>query len=724
MEKPLAEFFYGETSNRISFNQLTYCNNQPLMPNRLIKETSPYLLQHAHNPVDWYPWGEEALARARAENKVILVSIGYSACHWCHVMERESFENEETASLMNDYFINIKIDREERPDLDHVYMDAVQMISGSGGWPLNCFLTPDAKPFYGGTYFPPVRAYNRSSWTEVISAINQAWIEKPEELVEQANNLTSHLKNSGLFNKLEKETSAIEADDLDAITENILKNADTAWGGFGRAPKFPQTFSIGFLLRQAWFTAGGNIKNCFSNTDPLLHAPAVKQALLSLDKMIMGGIYDQLGGGFARYSTDAQWLAPHFEKMLYDNALLIGVIAEAYQLTGRKIYRQALEQTMDFIAESWQDEDGGFFSAFDADSEGEEGKYYSWSKQEIEQIIKDPEAVAIFNAFYGVSEEGNWEGVNILWVQQSLEIFCKARLLDEARVASILSECSKLLLEERNKRVKPLLDDKKLMSWNAMMITACCKAWAATGEDDFLQRGIRTAAFIEKNLKGSPGVYHHNYKNGIASNPAFLDDLALYIEALCYLQECTGETDYTNKAVTICEAVLSDFFEPETGFFFYTPVSQNDIIFRKMEIYDGATPSGNSVMARNLFYLGLLLDRPLWKEQAVLLCSKMKKMVTSYATSFGNWAQIFQWVAYGVNEVAVTGPAHREISVEILQPFWPNKILQHHATKNDLYPLLAGRTPENNKTSIFLCYNYSCKQPVYQVSELFGLLNC
>jgi uncharacterized protein YyaL (SSP411 family) len=380
--------------------------------NRLIKETSPYLLQHAHNPVDWYPWGEEALQKASMEDKPILVSIGYSACHWCHVMERESFEDEVTADIMNKYFVNIKIDREERPDLDHVYMDAVQTITGSGGWPLNVFLTPDAKPFYGGTYFPPVRAFNRMSWKETLYAIHESYRDKREEIESQAENLTRHIVNANSFGistqEAENTSHFFSRDDLEIIAKNLLQSADKEWGGFGQAPKFPQTFSIQYLLRHYHFTNDEN---------------ALKQALLSLDKMMKGGIYDHLGGGFARYSTDAQWLAPHFEKMLYDNALLVGVLAEAYQLTGQEKYAETIKETLGFIQRELTSPKGGFYSALDADSEGVEGKYYVWSKDEINSLLGDD--ADLFAEVYNISEKGNWEHTNILWLKEAIEVHAK-----------------------------------------------------------------------------------------------------------------------------------------------------------------------------------------------------------------------------------------------------------------------------------------------------------
>ncbi len=435
--------------------------------NRLIHETSPYLLQHAHNPVDWYPWGEEALQRAKQENKPILVSIGYSACHWCHVMERESFEQEETARLMNEHFINIKIDREERPDLDHIYMDALQAMSGSGGWPLNVFLTPAARPFYGGTYFPPRRLYTRPSWTEILQGVSQAFRDKREEITAQADQLTSHLLQSNAFgHATEPGEPVFDTENQQAILQAILNKADTVDGGFGQAPKFPQTGCIQYLLRYYHFYRDKT---------------ALDQALLSLDKMLCGGIYDQLGGGFARYSTDGQWLAPHFEKMLYDNALLLSVLAEAFQITHLPRYREVMEQTRGFLEREMLSPEGGFYAALDADSEGVEGKFYTWRKAEIDALLG--EDAPLFCAWYDVTEKGNWEGVNILHVPAPSATFASTHGTTEVALAEKLEACCAKLLEHRAGRIRPGLDDKILLGWNALANTACSKAFAATGHE-------------------------------------------------------------------------------------------------------------------------------------------------------------------------------------------------------------------------------------------------
>ena len=448
------------------------------MPNRLAKESSPYLLQHAHNPVDWFPWGDEAIQKSRDEDKPILVSIGYSACHWCHVMERESFEDPETAEIMNRLFVNIKIDREERPDLDQIYMDAVQAIAGNGGWPLNVFLTPEGKPFYGGTYFPPVNMHNRASWKSVLQSISIAFREKRKEIEEQADNLTIHIAGSVFGTQVPAGEQIFNKDDVQAMQEQLMKTADRTNGGFGAAPKFPQTFSIRFLLQHYYYT--GDQKS-------------LNQACLSLDKMIYGGIYDQLAGGFARYSTDEEWLAPHFEKMLYDNALLIIAMSEAFQLTGKTNYSRAIRETMDFVQNELYSKNGGFFSALDADSEGEEGKYYTWEKNEILDVL-GPDG-ADFCSIYDVSERGNWEGQIILRIKNPEIVFFNKKdpkLSEKSEKGLGLSEddprlveWKRKMLERRSKRIRPRLDDKILLGWNALMITACCKAFAALGDGGY-----------------------------------------------------------------------------------------------------------------------------------------------------------------------------------------------------------------------------------------------
>jgi len=666
--------------------------------NRLSQETSPYLLQHAHNPVDWYPWGDEALQKAKVEDKPILVSIGYAACHWCHVMERESFENKETADFMNRHFINIKIDREERPDLDHIYMEAVQAITGSGGWPLNVFLTPEGKPFYGGTYFPPRAIYNRPSWRDVLQAIRDSFREKRPEIEQQAQSLTSHVATTGSFGVGDGTphpgAGIFNKDTLRQIYDSLMGMADRQEGGFGRAPKFPQTFSIQFLLHYYYFTK---------------EEAALQQACLSLEKMIRGGIYDQLGGGFARYSTDEKWLVPHFEKMLYDNALLVIVLSEAYQLTRKEVYRATIRQTMEFIHRELSDGQGGFYSALDADSEGEEGRYYVWDKAEIDVVLG--EGAAVFNDFYGVTAEGNWEGKNILTRPGALSLEDPG--LEQARLR---------LLEHRGRRIRPALDDKILLGWNALMNIACCKAYGALGEEKYREWAVQNMDFIFQRLKGE-GLYffYHSYNADKAKFPAFLDDYAGLIAALIQLQEITGKTDYLLKAKEVMEFTPRHFSEDETGFFFFSHRDQQDLIVRKKEIYDGATPSGNSLMAFNLAYMAIIFNESDWKERAVRMAASLGRPVTLYPGSFGIWATLFQALTYNIPEIVLTGRQPENARQELLQEFIPYRVFQSASTNNTQFPLLSER-PVEDFPLIFLCKDYTCQLPVNEVTTFIRLL--
>jgi uncharacterized protein YyaL (SSP411 family) len=673
--------------------------------NRLSKETSPYLLQHAHNPVDWFPWGEEALNRAMSEDKPMLVSIGYAACHWCHVMEKESFEDEETARLMNEHFVNIKIDREERPDLDHIYMDAVQAMTGSGGWPLNVFLTPQGKPFYGGTYFPPRPAFNRPSWKDILTGVSQAFQNKRSEINEQAENLTRHIFQSNSFGQqaLADETASFAPDKAREMYNNIMKTADRKDGGFGRAPKFPQSFTIQYLLHYYYHTKDQE---------------ALDQACLSLDKMIEGGIYDQLGGGFARYSTDGEWLAPHFEKMLYDNALLINVMIEAFQVTGKLIYRRAIEQTIGFIQRELTSPEGGFYSALDADSEGEEGKFYVWSRAEVEKALgKDAE---LFCEFYDITEEGNWEHKNILNIRKAVETFSAEKNIPVDQLLTKLDEDRATLLQYRNLRPRPLLDDKILLGWNALMITACCKAFATLGNDEYLQMAIRNMSFIRKYFQAGKKGYYHVYKE-LAKYPAFLDDYAYLIQALIQLQEVTGNVEYLEQAQDLMKWIIEQFSEEETGYFYFTHRTQQDVIVRKKEVYDGAVPSGNSVMAFNLYYLGVVFDNQDWRERAVRMCALLSQAVNKYPTSFSVWATISLGLSYSIPEIVIIGESYEQVRREFLRIFTPLRIFQSSALENSRFPLLS-RKPYSPDTQLFLCKDYACHNPVKTVNDLIRLM--
>lgn len=668
--------------------------------NRLSGETSPYLLQHSHNPVDWYPWGEEALTAARTQDKPILVSIGYSACHWCHVMERESFEDSGTADFMNENFINVKVDREERPDLDHIYMDAVQAMTGSGGWPLNVFLTPEAKPFYGGTYFPPRPIHNRNSWKEVLSGVSAAFRDRRKEVEQQADNLTRHVATAGSFGIGDKQLSGAATAFLPAVLKEIrdrlLASADTADGGFGGAPKFPQTFSIRFLLNDYYYTR---------------NSASLDQACLSLDKMIRGGIYDQLAGGFARYATDREWLVPHFEKMLYDNALLVITLSEAFQLTKKPLYAEAIRECIGFIDKELANGQGGYFSALDADSEGIEGKYYVWDAREIEELLGGD--AKIFMDYYGVTEQGNWEGTNILTRPVEGPVSPdESRRLEAAR---------QLLLEYRSRRIPPGLDDKILLGWNALMNMAFSKAFAALGDEGYRDRAIAGMAFLQQRLEGE-GLYFYSHSwKGEARQPAFLDDYATLIAALIQLQEITGDAGWLLRAKMLLAYVIEHFSDPETGFFFYTHEAQKDVILRKKEIYDGATPSGNSMMASNLLYLGVVFHEEEWAERARRMVSAMQQPVTTHPGSFGGWATIFQALTYSIPEVVITGVSPENARKEFLAHLIPYRVFQSMQVENTQFPLLRDK-PVDPGPLIFLCKDYACQLPVNEVATAVRLL--
>ncbi|MBS1510631.1 MAG: thioredoxin domain-containing protein [Bacteroidetes bacterium] len=672
--------------------------------NRLIHENSPYLLQHAHNPVDWYPWGDEALQKAQEEDKIILVSIGYAACHWCHVMERESFENESVAQFMNENFVNIKIDREERPDIDHIYMDAVQAITGSGGWPLNVFLLPDRRPFYGGTYFPPARAYNRSSWREVLEAIVLSWKERRNEIEEQAGNLLQHLQQSNQFGHINQATtqSVFTKENCTLITTNILKQADTVWGGFGRAPKFPQTFTIQYLLQYHFY---------FDD------AEALKQALLSLDKMMEGGIYDHAGGGFARYSTDTEWLVPHFEKMLYDNALLLSVLCDVYQLTGEKKYETVIRKTIGFLQREFKSGDGGFWSALDADSEGEEGKFYVWSKAEVDQIL-GPES-KLFCEYYDITEKGNWDGQNILRTLKASKQFAEERNIAEAEFLIGMDRCLEVLLMERNKRIRPATDDKILLGWNALLATALAKAAGALDDENLKQEAVNLVEFILNHFLKMPDSFEcfHTVKEGKGKYPAFLDDYAYLIQACLQLQELTADSRYIGLAEGFTKYAATNFSDDAETYFFFTPVGQTDVVMRKKEMYDGATPSGNSIMADNLVQLGILLDKQEWVQRVAQMTEGIGKAIVSYPTSFGVWASLLLKLTLGINEVAIVGTDYEKNKSEMLKRYFPGKIVMVSATENPKYPMLQGKNPGSD-TLLYLCRQYTCNEPVSSIEEL------
>jgi uncharacterized protein len=672
--------------------------------NRLIHETSPYLLQHAHNPVDWYPWSEAAFEKAKKEDKPVLVSIGYAACHWCHVMERESFENPEVAAIMNEHFVNIKVDREERPDVDHIYMDAVQAITGSGGWPLNIFLTPDRKPFYGGTYSPPQKAFNRPSWKDILLFIIDAYKNRKQEVIEQAENLTEHLQVSNLFGFSVAQNDVFDSSKIDEAFKNIMKSADKEWGGFGQAPKFPQTSIINFLLSYA------DIKK---------NKEALDQALLSVDKMIYGGIYDQVGGGFARYSTDTEWLAPHFEKMLYDNALLVSTLSEAYQVTEDEAHKQVIEETLDFIERELLHGNGGFYSALDADSEGEEGKFYVWNYDEVKTVLKDN--FEIFSEYFDITPRGNWEHKNILRIKKPLKEFAQEKNIPLREIRSIIKDGKKKLLAERSKRTRPALDDKIILGWNALMNIGYSKAYAATGNDHYKEIAERNIQFLLSAFRNENELLNHTWKNGQSKYPAFLDDYSHLIAALIELAQVTGNYDYLNKAKDFADVVIDHFVDEESSLFFYTHKSQKDILVRKKEVYDGATPSGNAIMACNLYRLSIFFDIREWRKMAEQMVKSLSDVVIKYPASFGVWLSLFFEIIDGTREVVVIGKDWEKHLQKILSIYISHKLVQAAEIPLSGYPLLGGK-PGTSENRIYLCENYACRQPVNTIQEFVSLL--
>lgn len=679
------------------------------MPNHLIHETSPYLLQHAHNPVDWYPWGDAALEKAKEEDKPILVSIGYAACHWCHVMERESFEDKATAAIMNTHFVNIKIDREERPDLDNIYMDAVQAMTGSGGWPLNVFLTPDKKPFFGGTYFPPIAIGSRPTWQQVLLGVADAFKNHRNEIEQQAHNMTEHLVQANFFGEADiVHSPEKEIEKLDKACDNLLKTADRIWGGFGRTPKFPQTFSIQFLL--GYFQTQKYRVSAVAKE-------AKAQALLSLDKMIEGGIYDQLGGGFARYATDREWLAPHFEKMLYDNALLVSILSEAYQLTKNEKYKTTIEQTLAFVERELMHPQYGFYSALDADSEGEEGKFYVWSFDEVSELLGND--AELFCRYYDISKEGNWEQKNILRVLMPLQDFAVSNNKKSEEWDLVLQTSKKKLMGAREKRIRPALDDKIILGWNALMNKAYSKAYAATGNEHYKELAIKNMRFLLSAFDDKNSTLFHVWKNDSAKYPAFLDDYANLIAALVQLHQITGDTTWLDKAKTYCTIVIANFSD-ENGYFYYTPRGQDDVIIRKKEVYDGATPSGNAVMAHNLQVLGLVFDIREWIARAQGMVLGLSNMLVTYPGSFGAWLNTLLQMNSGTQEIVLMGDYEQALK-ETLSCYLPHAVIMASSTENEIYPLLKGKTTEW-PLAIYLCENYACQKPVSSVAELLQML--
>jgi uncharacterized protein YyaL (SSP411 family) len=650
------------------------------MSNRLAAETSPYLLQHADNPVDWYPWSDEALARARQEGKPIIVSIGYSACHWCHVMERESFEDPDVAKLMNDRFVCIKVDREERPDVDAIYMDAVQAMTGRGGWPLNAFLTPDGVPFYAGTYWPPEPRHGMPSWPQVLDGVARAWVEQRAEIEETGKRILPRLAGAAALPPAEGE---IDPAGLDTAVTTLRQGYDHERGGFARnAPKFPAASTIEFLLRRG----------------------EREMALHTLRAMASGGMYDQIGGGFARYSVDANWVIPHFEKMLYDNALLARAYLHGFQVSGEPFFERICSETLDWVLRDLRQDEGGFASALDADSEGEEGRFYVWTPDEVRSVLGDEADVAL--AYFGMNGPANFEG---RWAP--------------VRAASDpegLPEIKRRLREARERRVWPGLDDKRLTAWNALMISALAEAGAALERPDYRDAAVACAEFIWRDMRDEDGRLLRTYNRGQARLGAYLEDHAFLLEALLTLYETTFDPRWFEAARELAETILEHFADAEHGGFFATADDHEALIARRKDLEDNPIPAGASSAAFGLLRLGALTGEHRYEEAALGVLALLHAIAPQHPTAFGHLLQALDFHLAPVKEVAIVGPDAGALERVVRRAFRPHIVVAGGPA--DGVPLLAGREPVDGRAAAYVCERFACLRPVTEPEELAALL--
>jgi len=665
--------------------------------NHLANSTSPYLLQHANNPVNWYPWGPGALQKAKDENKLIIVSIGYSACHWCHVMEHESFEDESVAAVMNQYFVCIKVDREERPDIDQIYMSAVQLMSGRGGWPLNCICLPDQRPIYGGTYF------RKNDWASLLFNLADFYKQKPVEAEEYAVKLTEGIQNFETIGFI-KEQPEYSKDDLQLIVTNWKKYFDPEEGGMGSAPKFPMPNNWQLLMRYAYLMNDIDI---------------AQNVTLTLKKMAFGGIYDHIGGGFARYSVDGRWHVPHFEKMLYDNAQLISLYSEAYTWKGSQLYKQVVDEIINFSMRELSSADGGFYSALDADSEGVEGKFYTFTKAEIEAILGDD--TELFCIYYHITEGGNWEEeqTNVLFRQEKdLQLANKLGLPLESMMGKIEAGRKKVFYA-RSQRIRPGLDNKILASWNGLMLKGLCDAYRAFNEHDYLDMALRNADFIVNYMVNGEGQLSRTYKGIDNDSIAFLDDYANVADGLIALYEVTFDERWLEHARGLVDYAIVHFYDPASGIFYFTGDSNEQLIARKSEIMDGVIPSSNSVMARNLKKLGLLFDNEEYHQISAQLLRNIMPHIARYGSSYSNWCMLLLDEVFGTYEVAITGENYEAMRIEIENKYIPNKIIL--GGKKGSLPLLQEKF--TSETQIFICKDKTCSLPVYNSIDAVKQIN-
>ncbi len=655
--------------------------------NRLIHSTSPYLLQHAYNPVDWFEWGSEALSKAKKEDKPILVSIGYSSCHWCHVMERESFEIDDIAHIMNEHFVCIKVDREERPDIDHIYMEAVQAMGLNGGWPLNVFLTPDQKPFYGGTYFPP------QNWAQMLLQLNKAFQQKRTEIDSSANDLILHLNTSDLqrFAK-EPGLEKFKQESLDGMFNILASRFDKTWGGIEKAPKFVMPTIWLLLLRYHSIT-----KN----------KEALYMVRHTLKKMAQGGLYDQIGGGFSRYSVDGEWFAPHFEKMLYDNAQLVSLYSEAYAITKEESFKNVVYETTEWLQREMTHPDGGFYSALDADSEGVEGKFYTWTYDELKEVIGND--IQLVEDYYQATDQGNWEhGRNILHRK------------DDSVPSTKIKEIKEKLLRARAPRIRPGLDDKILTGWNAMMVQGFIDAYKAFADHQFLELALNNISFLEANSIQDGKVYRE-FKNKHSTTEGFLEDYAFLIQAYTALYQVTFLEEWLKKAEQWTIYVMEHFYDAIEGYFHFASRSAEQLVAKKKEVFDNVIPASNSVMARNLFRLGTLLEKSDWKKMAMDMSSRLTSITESEPGYMSNWGILFSEITHDLTEIVIVGNDSDSLRKEIHQHYLPFALTLGTKTKSDL-PLMEGREAKDGTTMIYVCFNKTCKLPVTTVKEALDQL--
>ncbi len=696
---------------------------QPGQANRLIHETSPYLLQHAHNPVDWYPWGPEALARAQAEDKPILLSVGYSACHWCHVMAHESFEDPETAALMNDLFVNIKVDREERPDIDAIYMEAVQAMAGNGGWPMTVFLTPDGKPFYGGTYYPPTPRYGMPGFAQLVEAIAEAWRERRQELESAGERMADALARSAQVQPPEDATLVRTI--LEGAIRGMLRSHDRVEGGFGGAPKFPQPMNLDFLLQMYRRTGDPGV---------------LDMVTLTLDKMMRGGIYDHLGGGFHRYSTDDHWLVPHFEKMLYDNAQLARVYLHAWQITGNPEYRRVVEETLDYVLREMVSPEGGIRSTQDADSEGEEGKFFLWTRAEITARLT-PEDARLFMAYYGVTERGNFReggpGANILNVAQPVSEVAAAANISEVELNAALRRGREALFAAREGRVHPGRDDKVLAEWNGLMIEALAEAGAVLGRADYVVAAEQAAAFVLERMRAASDDdllrLHRTYKDGQAKLHAYLEDYAAVGLGLVALYQATFDVRWLEAALQMAATIRAQFHDPEGGAFFQTSNDHEALVARRKDLVDSAVPSGNSLTAELLLRLAVLAGRTEYVDEATEVMHLLAEAMGAQPGAFGRLLAALDLYLHPGREVVIIGePADartQALLAEIRARYLPDTVTalasssEAAASLAETVPLLADRGQIGGLPTAYVCRNFACRLPVNEPAQLAAQLD-